>query len=332
MWVPYQEGADAFAETAGELSARLHLDPETGHARFEPLPSPEQLSGFYNGPYVRPGKRLDPAAEYTPAVLEVARGLRAHLQRVAGFGEHFTAHDVGCAYGALTWGLLALGVTSTGSEANREEVRAGNAYCRGALSDKPLAAALAELDYEIDLFTALHVLEHLPDPLAALRDMRARLSRDGVVYICVPNGHSLQAMLGGRRKDPCYNFPGHLQYFTPKSLLAMLHAADLQPVELTTRALPHMEGGVPGLEQLLGAPAALMPDASAWSAACCANLLGYELFVLACRPDNARAVRDPSVAVKAERAYQAFRTRSAFEHGRAEPVPVRRRLVGWLRH
>lgn len=311
--VPYAEGSDGFVETIGSLTGRLHLDRDTGHASFRPLPSEAELSAFYNGPYVRPAKGLNPEAEYTQAVREVARGLVAYLKEAAGFGDSFTAHDVGCAYGALTYGLQALGVTATGNEANREEVEQGNRFCKGALSAKPLAEALRDLPYEVDLFTALHVLEHLPDPLAHLRAMAGKVSKEGVVYICVPNGHSLQALLGGRRKDPCYNFPGHLQYFTPKSLVRMVQSAGLEPIVLATRPLPHMEGGYPALEQLLGVPVDLMPDVVAWSSACAANLLGYELFLMAARPENTRARREPLIVERAEKAYRAFCLRSSFE-------------------
>lgn len=318
-FLPYREGDDLFEETAGPLKGRLHVDPETGHGIFLPAPTEEALSEFYNGIYIRPYKSFDPERAFTPAVVEVATAVAAHMQKIAGLPPVFRTHDVGCAFGSLTYGFQQIGMNATGNEANKQEVAQGNPYCQNGLSDKPLAVALAESGQPIDLVTALHVFEHFPDPVAALKAVAEHLSPVGVVYICVPNGHSLQAMIGGRRKDPCYNFPGHLQYFTPKSILALLKSAGLDPIQLDTRAILHMEGGYKGAEALLGLPAELMVNASAWSNAALQNLLGYELWALAALPSNTTAQRDPGIFERAETAHKAFLHRSPLERAGATP-------------
>ena len=60
------------------------------------------------------------------------------------------------------------------------------------ISDKPLVAgverfpALSALPEEPDLIVAAHILEHLSDPRALLREIRGCLSPDGFLYVEVP--------------------------------------------------------------------------------------------------------------------------------------------------
>jgi hypothetical protein len=61
------------------------------------------------------------------------------------------------------------------------------------LSDRPLPtgvehmSTLSELgDVRADLIIIAHVLEHLPDPIKPLREIRAAIADDGIVYVEVP--------------------------------------------------------------------------------------------------------------------------------------------------
>jgi SAM-dependent methyltransferase len=61
------------------------------------------------------------------------------------------------------------------------------------VSNRPLAegvdhiSLLSELgDLEPDLVILAHVLEHLPDPLRPLRDIRRAIADDGIIYVEVP--------------------------------------------------------------------------------------------------------------------------------------------------
>jgi hypothetical protein len=309
--LPYFEGVDPFIFETGGMTARLHLDPSNGHAQFMPIPDSDDLSNFYNSQYKRPDHST-PQAEYDRAS-EVATGLISYLKDSAGISPPFTAHDVGCAFGALTYGFLHNNIVATGNDASHAMVDAGNHFCRGALSAKPLSEALEDIPYKLDLVTILHSLEHMQEPQQVLQTIFPKLSGRGVVYICVPNGHSLQAMVGGRRQDPCINFPGHLHYFTPKSLVEHIEEAGFLPLSLSTRYLPSIEGGLKGLQALLGAPESLMPSPASWVQAICENLLGYEIFLLACHPDNRSALRAPDVKSRAEQSFNFFKACSRYE-------------------
>jgi len=86
-----------------------------------------------------------------------------------------------------------------------------------------------------DAATMLDVLEHMHDPLAALRRVRALLRPGGAVYIAVPNQRCLLTLIvdtyaraGGPKALGLLNrlyVPPHLHYFTPRTLRRIVSAA-----------------------------------------------------------------------------------------------------------
>jgi hypothetical protein len=334
-FVPYREWHDRFIEHYEGFSSRLYVDTATGHGRFQPMPSAALLDRFYNGTFTRSDSFPTPEAEFTPQVIDIVSNTRDYVREITGLPETFTYHDVGCGFGAGVWAARQLGLSATGNEANRAWVDAANPHCDGALSAEPLEEVLAGLGYEVDLFFCAHVLEHVADPQSILALMAHHISARGAAYLCVPNTHSLRAMLGGRRGDPAYQFPMHLNYFTPKSLCTMLRTVGLEPIQIETRPLDEVapDGRSP-VDDLMAAPPHLQVDPEAWDDAVCANLLGGELFVLATRLDNATAHRDPELEHRVDLAFERFMTarrvpppdvrRGARRQARRAKEPVRR--------
>ena len=93
-----------------------------------------------------------------------------------------------------------------------------------AVRHGPLQERLDDLSADsLDLVTMFHVLEHLPEPVAALRRIAQRLKPDGLLYIEVPNAT--------RPCSPHYMFfRAHVLYFTGPSLRQTLEAAGLEGV------------------------------------------------------------------------------------------------------
>jgi SAM-dependent methyltransferase len=78
------------------------------------------------------------------------------------------------------------------------------------------------------LAVLFHVLEHLPDPAALLREVGRVLGPGGDLVILVPNAASLQARVLGPRWlgwDP----PRHLVHFTPQRLKTLLRQCGFAP-------------------------------------------------------------------------------------------------------
>jgi SAM-dependent methyltransferase len=284
MFEPYQESNDEFIESYDQFTSRLVIDPASGHMRFDPTPSGELLGRYYNGTFVRSEDEPSPEKEFNPQLVETIRGLKGYLQEVGGLGEGFTYHDVGCGFGASVWAMRRLGVRATGNEANQKWVDAANPHCSGSLSAEPLDRVLAALPYTIDAFFCAHVLEHVPDPLRQLELMAQHMSPDGVAYLCMPNIHNLRTLRRGVRDSAAYFFPMHLNYFTPKSLAAMLSVVGLEPVQLETRTM--FDDGATSED--------------------CQRLLGWELFMLAAKPGNTRVKRQADIADRCEQAFQSF--------------------------
>ena len=100
-------------------------------------------------------------------------------------------------------------------------------------------AVRAEVHGPFDVITMWHVLEHLPDPRAALGRAAGLLRPGGTLIGSVPNNDSLQARLGG---DAWLHLdiPRHIYHFTPGSLSRLVERAGLG-VERIGHFYPEME-------------------------------------------------------------------------------------------
>ena len=84
------------------------------------------------------------------------------------------------------------------------------------------AGALPVRSASCDLVLAIEVLEHLPDPRAAMREL-ARIARRDVV-VSVPNEPTWRALnlVRGSYIKELGNTPGHIQHWSAKSFAAMV--------------------------------------------------------------------------------------------------------------
>lgn len=161
--------------------------------------------------------------------------------------------DVGCGGGELVAAVAQrLGATATGLDASQTPLaRARRRFPRQEWVQGHVAPA-AFPGRTFDGVLLIHVLEHLPDPLQALRAIRSWLRPGGLLALEVPNGefyfsrlYSLVlespkpwlAMLlraAGRRVPFTTRgfYPFHLSLFGPESLRAMVEKAELDVLEL----------------------------------------------------------------------------------------------------
>jgi 2-polyprenyl-3-methyl-5-hydroxy-6-metoxy-1,4-benzoquinol methylase len=129
--------------------------------------------------------------------------------------------DVGCHIGLFLEVAQSSGWDAWGVEPSRWA--ADRAHASGL---HVIHGALTEADLPCESFDAVtmwDVIEHLNDPLGALRHCRELLKPGGIVAVCTMDVEALFPRLAGRRW-PWY-MQMHLIYFSRRTLAAMLDAA-----------------------------------------------------------------------------------------------------------
>ena len=148
---------------------------------------------------------------------QVATATRA-LVHIEGFVNPGALVDVGCWTGSFLEAAAKRGWDATGVEPSL--------WAAKRAAERGLRVVHAEYgDLEIDdgslrLVSMCDVLEHLPDPGAAVDWAAAKTARGGALYATVPDAGSLTARILGRRWWSV--LPMHLQYFTRSTLRRLL--------------------------------------------------------------------------------------------------------------
>jgi SAM-dependent methyltransferase len=105
--------------------------------------------------------------------------------------------DVGCALGYTLQAARTLGLAACGVEIDEAAVK----FCRAQGFDVQVGT-LTHMPFEAGRFqiiTMKHVLEHTPDPLMALAEVRRLLKPGGALFIAVPHaGYRKAADANGR--------------------------------------------------------------------------------------------------------------------------------------
>jgi SAM-dependent methyltransferase len=194
----------------------------------------QELAAFYPDAYGPYEQRMSPLEHLISRAIRAFQGwnalrtdpLVALRDRRPGRGL-----DVGCGRGDLAGALVDRGWAITGVEPSPSACAAAagrgiDARC-GTLS----TVALEPESYDAAVFR--HSLEHVGDPVHALRRVRAALVTGGLVLISVPNFGGWQARrFGGRWFH--LDLPRHRVHFTRASLERALLEADLEPLASAT--------------------------------------------------------------------------------------------------
>ena len=200
-----------------------------------PRPGPELLRSFYD----------DPGYDCHTAEYGDASYAAAH-HRLAVLRAHVTHHqsliDFGCGAGALMRAAIQAGWSDVAG------VDVGSRVSE-RLADEGLQvfsslerAARSRL---VDALVMIHVLEHLPDPAAALQEIDRILAPGGLLLIEVPNVGSLRALiadtaLGARlfpKSQRFQAYPIHLYYFGAVQLNRLVGRLGYRCVEFRTSGM-----------------------------------------------------------------------------------------------
>jgi 2-polyprenyl-6-hydroxyphenyl methylase/3-demethylubiquinone-9 3-methyltransferase len=169
------------------------------------------------------------------------KGQYRHVLQGLGLPPCASLLDVGASYGWMVEVGLELGLESYGLEP-------GFADCRPAVRGRIARAALDDYDpgRTFDVVTIWHVLEHLQEPLTAIRKMYDLLPTGGRLVIAVPSsdgrmfrlGLLMERLLGRKRLlNELFYFHNpnmHFFYYNETSVLQLLRYAGFNPVSART--------------------------------------------------------------------------------------------------
>ena len=216
---------DRFAFASRKLPELMHwrlLHCLTCDVLFaSPAPDPQALAYAYREADYDSGEESRYAARtYGELVGEVAHRLPA----TGG------ALDIGAGDGAFLSVLRELGFDDlAGAEPSRVARETADPSVRPLIRSGVFRAE----DFEASrprLISCLHIVEHLPDPLAVLRSTHALLKDGGaLLVVCHDRRAPLNRLLG--RRSAIYDVE-HLQLFSRRSLRELLERAGFQDPEI----------------------------------------------------------------------------------------------------
>ena len=178
------------------------------------------------------------------------RRRRALLLGEARPGERVL--DLGCGAGRFVAALRDAGADPVGVELADAALARARRNVPGA--DLRLVTADGSLPLghgEVDLVWCSEVLEHVPDTLGFLTEIRRVLRRGGRLLVTVPDhGRFKRTLLALAHYDAHYDPLGdHVRFYTRRSLTRALHGTGFEDVALSSL------GGPPLLRQALVARA-----------------------------------------------------------------------------
>jgi 2-polyprenyl-3-methyl-5-hydroxy-6-metoxy-1,4-benzoquinol methylase len=158
--------------------------------------------------------------------------LEDNVRRATEFGQYIRNKrwlDFGCGLGGMLDEMASEAAWSAGLEPNRERamIVSGKGH--------NVVACLDELaDNSLDIVTMFHVLEHVTDPVGALRSLRRVLRPEGMLLIEVPHARDALFTLYECEAFKRFTFwSEHLVLHTRQSLKTILQSAGYRNVEIS---------------------------------------------------------------------------------------------------
>ncbi len=182
-------------------------------------PTPSDLSAIYTADYFHGAQGGFGYVDYDADKASMIPVFRRYLDLMTSVRPgRGTLLDVGAATGFFVRLAREDGWDARGVEVSEDAAAQGRAH---GLEIR--TGTIADMDGEgiFDAVTFLDVLEHLPDPISALRSAHHLLKTGGVIAVNVPDIGSAFAHLMGPRWHAIVP-PEHLSYFSEKTLSSVL--------------------------------------------------------------------------------------------------------------
>lgn len=260
VWAYVREGFAANGQNlkmerdVGTDKSGYTLQPheQFGFLQVVPTPSPEEIAQYYAEEFYSSGYR-----SFNNSALEVQTRDQefhdAHRQdicrQIEGIAGRSIADmsilDVGCGWAQTLLYFKNKGADCYGFDPADEAVEHGR---KAGLN--VVKAGMNQMDVfdgrRFDVVTLMNVLEHLADPVAVLKEVRARILKpNGILVIEVPNEFNAFQVCGQKVHNLhqwWFAPPAHLNYFNGQTLRKLLAGLDYE--------VKHVESSFP-LEMFL---------------------------------------------------------------------------------
>jgi SAM-dependent methyltransferase len=187
--------------------------------RVDPMPSEADVAAVYaRGYFSGEGHGYRDYFGRERAVADAKARARMDALAQHGLGASSSVLELGCADGRFLLEAFARGHAVRGVEASREARDAADPAVRARIEARWDALGA---DERFAAFAAFDVLEHLPDPIGALRAARAKLRPGALVAVVVPVIENVNARWAPWTWDQ-YKPPEHLWFFSRRSLTTLV--------------------------------------------------------------------------------------------------------------
>lgn len=188
------------------------------------VPDERELAAQYSAEYY--GGREDAYFGYEEDREVLSANFNRNLDGIERHQRPGRLLDVGCALGFFVDAARRRGWDASGVDVSEY----ATAYARDRLGLPVRTGSLLELDFPaagFDVITLWDTIEHLADPMGHLRRAAELLRPGGSLYLTTGDVESLYARAFGRRWRLIAP-PGHLFYFSRRTLARMLTEAGLR--------------------------------------------------------------------------------------------------------
>ncbi len=179
-------------------------------------PQPINVKDLYNKGYYEGTNKYSYIDEREDKFLRDIENKRRikNLKTFFPKGKELSLLDIGCSFGALVEAAKKQYIDAYGIDISD--------YVRlQATNNRLLQGDVCEgISGRYDMITMVEVLEHLQDPSKALMNCYKALVNDGILLIQTTNMDSIVRKFEGKKSR--YFLPGHLYYFSLKTLTQLL--------------------------------------------------------------------------------------------------------------
>ena len=242
---PWLQIPGDFRRSQDKTTYHLYRCNNCQFGQLLPTPTNPQLQSFYQLDTYYTHQNYD--ADKRP--LSFTEKLRAHIAWRFDYSKELDQHrfkqlkdtglssccDVGCGGGGSLSRLRDAGFTNLiGIDPDPDALATAQAQgfktYQGTAENLPPEIS----NQQFDLVLLTHVLEHTPDPIAALTHLKPLLSPASLLIVEVPNNQNLGLKTQGKAW-PWLDVPRHLNFFTRKSLTALCHKTNYQIIDFEYR-------------------------------------------------------------------------------------------------